>query len=338
MKTKLLLKAAVAALIFTACSSEDSSKSGNSDNLKNEFNEGNLAELRQNNRDNLRQYFTIEANGERATVASEKGVKINVDTRTLTANGRPVRGTVQIEFIEIFGIADMVATGMPTVGVKEGEVTPDSEVSPLITGGEFFVEITTEEGQVVDDGASYTLEVPTELTGGGEETDTNDMIVWTGEEDENGDVVWEKDTDEDGNPRDVRVEDGKYIMEMLSFGWCNIDKLMEVEGERTDIWVDVPDGFNDTNSSVYLSYQGGSQNMLFDIQSFNYGIDMFEQLGNYIPVGAQFNVIFVSGSGNNWLIAVKQVTIVGNDVIVINNSDIASVSDPALISLLSTLP
>jgi hypothetical protein len=338
MKTKLLFNAALAALIFTACSSEDTSRNGNAENLKNEFSEGNLIELRQNNRDNRKQYFTIEASGESVTVSSEKGVKITVDTRTLTVNGRPVEGPVQIEYIEIFGVADMVATGMPTMGVKDGEVTPDSEVSPLITGGEFFVNMTTEGGENIDDGASYTLAVPTELTEGGENNDTGGMIVWTGEEDENGDVVWEQDTDENGEPRDIRVDNGRYIMEMLSFGWCNIDKLMVVEGERTDIWVDVPDGFNDTNSSVYLAYQGGGQNLLFDIQSFNYGIDMFEQLGGYVPVGAQFNVIFVSGAGNNWLLAVKQVTIVGNDVIVIDASDISSVSDPALIGILSSLP
>ncbi|GGB79733.1 hypothetical protein GCM10007424_19880 [Flavobacterium suaedae] len=340
MKTSTFFKVAVAALVFTACSSEDKTVTENDNSLLQkaaESQEDGLYALEQNNRNNLKQYFRFRTGGEAVKFKSEKGVDLIFETSNLTVNGAPYSGTVNVEFIEIFGIGDMVATGMPTLGVPEGEANPESQLAPLITGGEFFVNLTTPEGQDIDDGVRYRLEVPTELTGG-EGEDTEDMIVWTGEEDEDGDVVWEKDTDEGGEDTRVPVEDGKYIMEMLSFGWCNIDKLEALDGydELTGIFVDAPQGFNDTNSMVYLSYQG-QINMLVGFNDFNYGIQLFDDPYDNIPVGAQFNVIFVSSQGGNWILGVQQLTVTGYDVVVFTYSDLNVVTDPALINVLNNL-
>ncbi len=341
MRTKLLFKAAFVALIFAACSSEDNTSTEN-DNLllkkASESQEGSLYALEQNNRESLKQYFKFETGREKVTFKSERGVELSLTPNNLTVNGNPYNGPVVVEFIEIFGIGGMVSTGMPTMGVPEGQANEDSELAGLITGGEFYVNMTTEEGEDIDDGVPYVLSVPTELTGG-EAEDNEDMIVWTGEEDEDGDVKWEKDTDEDGNEREVSAEDGRFIMEMLSFGWCNIDKLDSLEGfeEFTGIWVDAPNGFNDTNSMVYLSYQG-QMNMLTGFNNFDYGAQLFDDPYDNIPIGAQFNVIFVSSQGGQWLVGVKQVTIVGNDVIVFTQSDLATATDPALINMLNNLP
>lgn len=348
MKTKSLFKAAFVALLFAACSSEDNSRTdSNALNLKIndsaeevEVGDGeSLRALEQANRENGRQFFVFEAgeDGEESiTLTSEMGVDITLNPRELTVRGRQVNGTVRLEFGEIFGIGAMAATGISTTGIQEGEVSPDNPRRPLITGGEFFVNITTEEGEDVDDGTPFTLAVPTELTGGEENSDG--MIVWTAEEDENGDVTWERDLDEDGQEKEVPVVDGKYIMDLLSFGLCNIDKLEAIEGEeRTSISVDVPDGYDDTNSRVYLAYQG-NQNFLFRIWTFDQGTQMFEDPYDNVPVGATFNVIFVSGQGNQWIFAVKQVTIAGNDIITIDQSDLGTTNNAAFISFLNNLP
>ncbi|AXG73500.1 hypothetical protein DVK85_04335 [Flavobacterium arcticum] len=339
MKTKLLFKTAFVALIFAACSSEDTSTTDNALLKKaSESQEGSLYALEQNNRENSKQYFRFETGTEQVKFRSEMGVELTFSPNNLTVNGNPYNGPVVVEFIEVFGIGGMVATGMPTMGVPQGEANEDSALAGLITGGEFYVNMTTEEGQDIDDGVPYVLSVPTELSGGQGE-DTEEMIVWTGEEDEDGDVAWEKDVDDDGNEREVSVEDGKFIMEMLSFGWCNIDKLDSLEGfeEFTGIWVDAPNGFNDTNSMVYMSYQG-QMNMLTGFNNFDYGIQLFDDPYDNIPIGAQFNVIFVSSQGGQWLVGVKQVTIVGNDIIVFTQSDLAVATDPALINMLNSLP
>lgn len=341
MKINTLLKFALVALIFTSCSSEDNTATENNKLITksaSENQEGGLYALEQNNRESLKQYFKFETGREKVKFISEKGVELSFTPNNLTVNGNPYNGTVVVEFIEIFGIGGMVSTGMPTMGVPEGEANEESFLAPLITGGEFYVNMTTEEGEDIDDGVPYTLSVPTELTGG-EGEDTEDMIVWTGEEDENGDVKWEKDTDDEGNEREVSAEEGKYLMEMLTFGWCNIDKLDSFEGfdEFTGIWVDAPNGFNDTNSMVYMSYQG-QMNLLTGFNDFDYGAQLFDDPYDNIPVGAQFNVIFVSSQNGQWLVGVKQVTIVGNDVIVFTQADLATATDPALINMLNNLP
>ncbi|NDI97957.1 hypothetical protein GWA97_02600 [Flavobacterium sp. LaA7.5] len=339
MKNKLLFTSAFLALIFAACSSEDNTATDNkSAQLKSSENqEGGLYALEQNNRESLKQFFKFETGREEVKFKSEMGVEVSFTPSNLTVNGNPYNGTVTVEFIEIFGIGNMVATGMPTMGVPEGEANEESVLAPLITGGEFYVNMTTEEGEDIDDGVPYTLSVPTELSGS-EGEDAEDMIVWTGEEDEDGDVVWEKDTDDEGNEREVTEEGGRFIMEMLSFGWCNIDKLDALGfDEYTGIWVDAPDGFDDTNSMVYMSYQG-QMNMLTGFNNFDYGAQLFDDPYDNIPVGAQFNVIFVSSQGGQWLVGVQQVTIVGNDVIVFTQSDLAIATDPALINMLNSLP
>lgn len=333
MKTKLLLKAALVALIFTACSKEDSTN--NSDyTLKNES-DGSLYALEQSNRDEMKQYFTFDAGEEAVTLTSESGVEIRVDPSRLTYRGRRVQGTVKVEYMEVFGLSSMVTTGLSTMGVAEGEANEDSALRPLISGGEFFVNMTTEDGQRLDDGSPYTLAVPTELTGG--EENSEEMIIWVAQEDEDGDVVWEKDLDDDGNEKEVPVVDGKYIMELLSFGLCNIDKFEAIAGEeRTPLSVDVPDGYDDTNSSVYVAYQGNI-NLLGEIKFFDPATQMFEEYNPIFPVGATVNVIFVSGQGSQWLFAVKQVTLVGNDIIVIDQSDLNTTNNPGLIAMLNSL-
>ena len=124
---------------------------------------------------------------------------------------------------------------------------------------------------------------------------------------------------------------------MLSFGWVNIDKLDTLGFEElTGIWVDAPDGFNDTNSMIYMSYQG-QMNLLTGFNDFNYGVNMFDDPYDNIPVGAQYNIIFASSQGGQWIIGVQQVTIVGNDIIVFTQADLSIVSDPALIAMLNSL-
>lgn len=339
MKTSTFFKVAFAALVFTACSSEDKTVTENDNSFlekSKEGDDGGLYALEQSKRENLKQYFKFETGVRKVSFTSEGGVSMTFNTSNLKVNGEPYNGDVIVEFIEVFGLGDMVTTGMPTLGVAEGEANQESQLVPLITGGEFFVNMKTENGQDIDDGVPYKLEVPTELTGG---EDTDDMISWTGEEEDDGDVVWEKDTDDNGEDRDVPVEDNRYIISMFEFGWCNIDKLEALEGyeELTGIWVDAPEEFNDTNSMVYLSYQG-QMNMLTGFNDFNYSVHLFDDPYNNIPVGAQFNVIFVSSSGGQWILGVKQVTIVGNDIIVFKSPDLSVVSDPTMVAILNSLP
>jgi hypothetical protein len=341
MKSTLLFKAAVAALVLTACSSEDSATKAANTNSNTNSNaklivKNGFSKLQNTAMNNLTKTYTFDSKKESVSIQTSSGVVINVIPNQLTVNGAPVTGTVTVKFAAIFKRGDMVTANKTTLGVPEGSYNPESELWPLFTGGQVFVTMTNSQGQNVDEGSPYTLIVPVSATESPAGAD--DMVLWQADENDEGEVNWEEDTnDETGESTEVPKEGDKYIVEMLSFGWCNIDKLDQIPGERTKMFVDVPDGYDNNNAAVYLSYQGFI-NLLVELDSFDTSTGYFGNSHNNTPVGMQCNIIFVSEQGGQWLYAVKPVTITPNGLVTINASDIATASTPALIALLNSLP
>ena len=70
------------------------------------------------------------------------------------------------------------------------------------------------------------------------------------------------------------------------------------EVEQNTIYVyegknDVPQGFNETNSAVYVSYDGEDNALaLFDV--YDTDEDMFTEHYGQMPIGLQLHFIFVS--------------------------------------------
>ncbi|QEE50872.1 hypothetical protein FUA48_15185 [Flavobacterium alkalisoli] len=339
MKTKLLFMGLFAALILSSCANEENQ---NTSDLKLKAEDNNsLAILQSKALNDLRQQFVFDAGEERVSFKSKSGVKIDINTSTLRVKGNPVSGPVVVEYIEIFGRGDMLTANKTASGISNQSENQEA-AAPLVTGGEFYVNMTTEEGENIDDGAEYQLTVPTELTGG----DDEDMTSWTGEEedtngdgegDDDGDVTWDEDTDENGDDKDVPVEEGAYILTLDRFGWCNIDKLEQFGGEKTNIFVDVPNGFDNHNSKVYIAFDG-QINMMFRIDDYDNAAQLFQNINNVIPLGVQCHVIFASGQGNQWLYAVKSLTTVPNGVVVFTQGDIVTATQNDVINMLNSLP
>src|SRR5690606_14013413 len=197
MKTKLFILCACAALVFAACS-KDENQNTNDFTLK-ASEEYSIANLQANAMKDLKQKFVFEANGEEALVEVKSGVKIRVKTATLKVGGQPYFGPVVVEYVEVFGRGAMLTANKTTSGLtNQPQSEDDTRPQPLISGGEFYVNMTTEEGENIDEGAEYQLEVPAELTGG--EPD-EDMTSWTGDQedtdgdgnsDDEGDVTWDE--------------------------------------------------------------------------------------------------------------------------------------------------
>ncbi|WP_417354278.1 hypothetical protein [Flavobacterium sp.] len=348
MKTKLFILGACAALVFAACS-KDENQNTNDFTLK-ASEEYSIANLQANAMKDLKQKFVFEANGEEALVEVKSGVKIRVKTATLKVGGQPYFGPVVVEYVEVFGRGAMLTANKTTSGLtNQPQSEDDTRPQPLISGGEFYVNMTTEEGENIDEGAEYQLEVPAELTGG--EPD-EDMTSWTGdqedtdgdgESDDEGDVTWDEDEASDGDDdngegdKDVPVENGEYILKLREFGWCNIDKLAEYPNEKTTIFVDVPNGFDDTNSKVYLAFEG-QQNMLVSLDHYDQGTQLFGETYNLLPVGEQCHIIFASGQGGQWIYAVQTITITPNGVYVVNAGSLVTATQADVINMLNSLP
>lgn len=339
MKPTHFLKATAVALLLAACSSEENTNDSNTFNTKAKEDDGKtFAALQDKARENLTQTYYFDASEEQVRITTENGTEMIIDPKQITVNGEPVQGKIAVRLKAATARAEMVMADLPPMGLTEIEGMEEPQLAPLFTGGQFLVEMTTEEGEDIDNGSPLIIAVPTELTGGeGGEGGSEGMIAWEGQEDEEGNVEWDEKTDDEGNTIDIPVVDGKYLFEIFEGEWANIDKLDQIPGERTQIFVDVPDGFDINNSSVYISYQGFA-NLLFELNAYDFSAGYFYNSYNNTPIGMTCNIIFVAQQNGQWLFAVKPVTIVGNDIITFTPADLGTTNDPGLIALLNSLP
>ncbi|MFD0861104.1 hypothetical protein ACFQ1M_02700 [Sungkyunkwania multivorans] len=283
-----------------------------------------FSDLREQALDALRQDFQFDTNDGSTTFTSANGVDITINAACLSLNGNAVTGTVDIEYVELFDKANMLATNKPTMGVL-----PSGDKAMLISGGEFFIE-ATQAGQEIDLTCNVQLVIPTALTGGPD----NEMTLWTGIIDEDGDLAWEEARDATGQGG-VFAEGGEYYAFLNEFGWSNVDRFYNDPRPKTTLLVDAPDGYDYENSAVYLSYDG-EETGLANLDTYVSG--MFSEHYGQIPVGLECHVIFVTEEDGNWRYAIKSVTIAANDVITIDLNETIVGTQAQLTTAINGLP
>jgi hypothetical protein len=123
-------------------------------------------------------------------------------------------------------------------------VKADGSIATLVSGGQFYVNATLKGEQLIPVNG-YSLIIPVNNTGGAD----NDMKLFQGQEVCAGDdckIVWEE--------MDRGVEVAKwqdtggvysvYYAFQSKFGWTNIDKWYNDPREKTTIYVDLPNEYN----------------------------------------------------------------------------------------------
>lgn len=335
MNSKLLFKAAIVALIFSACSSEEAANSANSQTrLSRDSRESGLSVLQNTALRNLEQRFTFNAGREVVSFSSESGVRIDIDPASLTFNGNPASGTLTLVYAELFDYAHMITSNKTTMGISEGQGSEgERRLEPLASGGEFYLNVINEKGESLDQKALFKLTVPTELTG----KPDREMIAWAGEPTQTGDVVWNKDPERTGEEIAVPVDGENYVLDFSKLGWCNIDIYKAYTGPKTTISVVVPAAYNDSNAAVYLAVEG-AQNTIAPLDTFDASSNAFGEHYGEVPVGLQGHLIFVSEDNGNWLYAIKSVTFTSNGTITFTSGDIATATESSLIASLNNLP
>lgn len=313
----------ITVLALAGCSEKDDNNSLSSIASAEEFNAIQKSAL-------IEKTQTFQFNTEEGwvTLTSENGVKINITTECLTLNGNAVTGDVDLEFVELFDKGDMLITNKPTMGIIS-----TGDKSLLISGGEFFIE-ATQDGKILETTCSIELEIPANLTGGID----SEMLLWNGTIDENGDLAWEEDKEGEvaGRGADGEVISTYYAF-LNVFGWSNVDKFYSDTREKTTILVDVPEGYNDTNSAVYLSYDGEDSG-LAQLDTYNESTALFSEHYGQIPIGLECHVIFVTEEDGDWKYAIKEVTIVEDEIITIIEDNTATVTESQLVNLINALP
>lgn len=314
------------ALVFTSCENSDDVDIVFPPNVA-------TAEDFQNLQDDVleeaTQTFQFDAEDGWITLTSENGVSIGVNGNCLTNNGDPVTGTVDLEFVELFDKGSMLLTNKPTMGLL-----PNGDKALLISGGEFYIE-ATQNGERLETTCNIQLNIPADLTGGAD----NAMTLWNGIIDADGNLAWEEEERGTGPQGEggVFTEGNQYYAFVHDFGWSNVDRFYNDPRPKTTLLVDAPEGYDNTNCAIYLSYDGEDTG-LANLDTYNTDTQLFSEHYGQIPIGLECHVIFVTEEDGNWKHAIKPATIVEDGIITITEADTNVVTEAQLMALINDLP
>ncbi len=336
-KTTLIKGIFIAILTFTlSCSNEESPER----EIPERATAVAFSELKSASLENKVQNFQLDAS-QNSFFTTENGVFFTINGNCLSKNGNPVTGMVDVQVVELFERGTMLSTDKPTMGTL-----PNGNKALLISGGEFFLNIS-QEGEPVDEDCDIVATIPAELTGGAD----TEMTLWSGrgrdndcdglDDDCNG-LVWTENVDANGDPVEAALQNGDqgerfFVAPFGDFGWTNVDRFFSDPRPKTTILVDVPEGFNDENSRVYLSYVG-EPNALAHLDTFDVATGFFSEHYGQIPIGLECHVIFTSEENGAWLYAIKSVTVVDGGSIEIRDADLNTASESELEALINALP
>ncbi|RMB56778.1 hypothetical protein EAX61_13340 [Dokdonia sinensis] len=283
-------------------------------------------------RENDLQQFTVDGTTGGIIVGAQ-GTQLSFQPSAFeNLDGTAVTGNVDIELIEIYGRADMLKKKLPTNGKQ-----PNGDVVTIISGGEFFIN-ATQNGNQLRPAQAFDLTAPVGNSAGF----NPEMTVFRPDNDCDEldcDVVWEEDEEADVRGGEIQNADGTwtsaYIAPLTGFGWTNLDRWWSYAGPKTMVYVDVPEGFNETNSAVYVSYDGEPDALaLFD--TYDTTLEQFTEHYGQMPIGQQVHFIFVSVQDGDYVYAIQGATIVDGHTEIIGTTQ--TTSEAGLTALIDALP
>lgn len=300
-------------LLITSCN-KGKIQGGNGEKLKSFFSDNVTSNT---------QHFTINANTG-GTFVGEKGTRVTISPNSLfDASGQIVTGTVNIELIEIYDRASMLMMNKPTMGQL-----PDGKKSVLISGGEYYLKISQNGVELNSTGVDVTM--PTGNTGG---PDFN-MSLFDGTI-ENNDLTWNLLEDTVNVDQDTTAEFGSsYEILDGSWGWTNVDRFYSDPRPKTTLKLKVPDGFDNTNCEVYLTYDG-EPTALASLDTYTSDGYFSEHYGQ-IPIGLEVHFIAVTMINDELNYAVLGATITDGYIGYINS--FSPISQANLATMINNLP
>jgi hypothetical protein len=292
------------------------------------------------NRNNAIQEFTLDASVGGIVIGAQ-GTKVQFQANSFGINGVPVTGNVTVQLLEIYDKASMLLKNKSTLGQR-----PNGDKEALKSAGEFFV--TAKQGanelELLEMATITSKEIdPANFDGamqifrsGGLDNDCDGI---------DNDCDWvEADENNDGINDVPEVKDGKntaggsyvtYGFDISSFGWTNLDRWYSFTGPKTEIYVDVPEGYYGDNCAVYLSYDG-EPTALAKMDIWDTNLEMFTEHYGLIPIGQQVHIIVVTEIDGELHYAIQGTTVVDNHIEVFTS--LSPTTQTALESLINGLP
>lgn len=314
--------------LLTSCSSDDDYSTYVHDDIP-PATPASFRNLKQTAIQNLTQTFQFEVDGiTPISFTSTQGVEVSIPTYCLTKNGQALTGDIEVEFVELYNRNNLLTTGISTMGKH-----PNGDLEMLVTGGAFFLNIF-QDGEAIDNiNCGIYVQVPTANTGGVD----YDMILWNGVFDENENLVWDNEGPEGGQLNAIEMDDNIYYAFFDQFGWTNIDRFYNDPRPKTTMLVKVPEGFDNTNSSIYISYDG-EDNALARLDRFDSDLGLFTEHYGQIPIGLECHIVFATEGNNNWRFAIMDVEITENEVYTFELSHLIIGTEQQLKNIIDNLP
>ena len=303
MKTYNILIIAIALVgsIFLSCNKEDENPSTDTPDPTTETEEPSAVDLRNfflDNRENKVQSFTEDASSS-ITITTNSGSTFGfVASSFQKADGSVVSGNIDIEIIELLDKRDMVLTNTPTMGNLQ-----NGGRAPLISGGQFRI-TASQNGEELELRNGYNVTAQITAPNGVDlnmeafyGTTTDDTLTW--------DSVDSSLVFGQGNT---------YTAFFDSINWINLDYFMNSGGNNTQVEVELPQGFNNTNVALFVSFDG--MNSLANL--YNGQNNVFTTNPYEIPVGTSVHFIAVAFINGDPHAAIVPATIGNNHYEVIS--------------------
>lgn len=241
----------------------------------------------------------------------------------LNRSGAVLEGPADIELIEIYNRSEMILNNKPTLGFNA-----EGLLSPLTSGGEYFLRITQNGQEVgIREGIEIRMKAIRPVEG---------MDVFEGKINGNGLLTWYSTKT---SPKIVTEKyDGQsvpaYAFTDQSWGWTNIDKFMDDPREKGHILVKLPPEFNGHNTSVFVTFKG-EKNSVAKLDQFNEDGFFTEHYG-YMPVGMTITIIALSRDGDLWITS-KMDVVVSQDMKIFMNT-FSPETQADLVQFLNSMP
>lgn len=285
-KKYLALFMLIALVLFNACKKEDDIADNNTNNNSNNTNANIVLDFFKDNLSDAKQVTLIDITTG-AYIYGNYGTFIYIPACSfLDSDGDQVTGTIEFELIEAQAKLDMLKLNKPTF-------TSDGQL--LVSGGILYVN-ASQNGEVLNINPNCGLEVVAMPNYSNNSQDGN-MQYFSGDVGLDGVFGWELEeedtvvTGQGGWNNDF--DSTGFSFQIDSVGWINCDYFYGTQSELTGVEVELPDGYDGSNSQCFIYYN--SINSLAGLYDGNQD-GIFTLGASYsTPVGMDVKFIAISG-------------------------------------------
>jgi hypothetical protein len=280
----------------------------------------------ENNREDAMEAFILDASTG-GIITGNQGTTVLFAPNSFGMSGVPVSGNVTVQLIEIYDKAAIVLSNKSTLGKRS-----NGDKEALKSAGEFF--INAKQGSNELDLLNHAKVTSREINSA--DADFG-MELFTAGAALNNDEDW-VEAEEEVN---VNEKDGttgvmaSYSFSLGDFGWSNLDRWYGFAGPKTQLFVDVPEGYNGDNCAVFLYYDN-ENTAIARMDTWNEEEEMFTEHYGLIPVGLEVHLIMVAEIDGQLHYAMQGTTIVDNHIELI--SSLTPITQSALEALINQLP